>query len=95
VKDGTAGSFAGADAGRNPSSAVKRFGRLVRQRALPVRTFVREFLGWQWRSRSLGLQYGVPLDEYVDAFTFTRFEPAGPVQAPGCQHGGSRPGSSV
>ncbi|TQF37513.1 ribonucleotide-diphosphate reductase subunit alpha [Bradyrhizobium sp. UNPF46] len=29
---------------------------------------------------SLGLQYGVPLDEYVDAFTFTRFEPAGPVQ---------------
>src|SRR5262249_182704 len=26
---------------------------------------------------SLGLQYGVPLDEYVDAFTFTRFEPAG------------------
>jgi ribonucleoside-diphosphate reductase alpha chain len=24
---------------------------------------------------SLGLQYGVPLDEYVDAFTFTRFEP--------------------
>ena len=29
---------------------------------------------------SLGLQYGVPLDEYVDAFTFTRFEPAGFVQ---------------
>jgi ribonucleoside-diphosphate reductase alpha chain len=29
---------------------------------------------------SLGMQYGVPLDEYVDAFTFTRFEPAGPVQ---------------
>ena len=28
---------------------------------------------------SLGLQYGVPLDEYVDAFTFTRFEPAGMV----------------
>ncbi len=27
---------------------------------------------------SLGLQYGVPLEEYVDAFTFTRFEPAGP-----------------
>ena len=26
---------------------------------------------------SLGLQYGVPLDEYVDAFTFTRFEPSG------------------
>ena len=29
---------------------------------------------------SVGLQYGVPLEEYVDAFTFTRFEPAGPVQ---------------
>ena len=28
---------------------------------------------------SLGLQYGVPLDEYVDAFTFTRFEPNGVV----------------
>jgi ribonucleoside-diphosphate reductase alpha chain len=30
-------------------------------------------------SISLGLQYGVPLDEYVEAFTFTRFEPAGMV----------------
>ena len=29
---------------------------------------------------SLGLQHGVPLEEYVDAFTFTRFEPAGLVQ---------------
>jgi len=29
---------------------------------------------------SVGLQYGVPLDEFVDAFTFTRFEPAGLVQ---------------
>ena len=29
---------------------------------------------------SVGLQYGVPLEEYVDAFTFTRFEPAGLVQ---------------
>lgn len=28
---------------------------------------------------SLGLQYGVPLEEYVDAFVFTRFEPAGEV----------------
>jgi ribonucleoside-diphosphate reductase alpha chain len=28
---------------------------------------------------SLGLQYGVPLDEYVEAFTFVRFEPAGLV----------------
>jgi ribonucleoside-diphosphate reductase alpha chain len=29
---------------------------------------------------SLGLQYGVPLEEFVEAFTFTRFEPNGPVQ---------------
>jgi ribonucleoside-diphosphate reductase alpha chain len=29
---------------------------------------------------SLGLQYGVPLEEFVDAYLFTRFEPAGPVQ---------------
>ena len=29
---------------------------------------------------SVGLQYGVPLEEYVDAFIFTRFEPAGLVQ---------------
>ncbi len=28
---------------------------------------------------SLGLQYGVPLDEFVDAFVFTRFEPNGIV----------------
>ncbi len=28
---------------------------------------------------SLGLQYGVPLEEYVDAFVYTRFEPAGDV----------------
>ena len=28
---------------------------------------------------SLGLQYGVPLEEYVEAFTFTKFEPAGIV----------------
>jgi ribonucleoside-diphosphate reductase alpha chain len=29
---------------------------------------------------SLGLQHGVPLDEFVDAFVFTRFEPNGVVQ---------------
>ena len=29
---------------------------------------------------SLGLQYGVPLEEFVDKFTFTRFEPSGMVQ---------------
>ncbi len=28
---------------------------------------------------SLGLQYGVPLEEFVDAFVFTRFEPSGIV----------------
>lgn len=28
---------------------------------------------------SIGLQYGVPLDEFVDAFAFTRFEPSGLV----------------
>jgi len=28
---------------------------------------------------SLGLQYGVPLEEFVDVFTFSRFEPNGPV----------------
>jgi ribonucleoside-diphosphate reductase alpha chain len=28
---------------------------------------------------SIGLQYGVPLEEFVDAFVFTRFEPAGRV----------------
>ncbi|CUH83458.1 vitamin B12-dependent ribonucleotide reductase [Thalassovita mediterranea] len=29
---------------------------------------------------SVGLQYGVPLEEFVDAFTFTKFEPSGIVQ---------------
>lgn len=28
---------------------------------------------------SLGLQHGVPLEEFVDAFTFTKFEPSGMV----------------
>lgn len=28
---------------------------------------------------SIGLQYGVPLEEFVDAFVFTRFDPSGPV----------------
>ncbi|MFA7255091.1 MAG: vitamin B12-dependent ribonucleotide reductase [Candidatus Omnitrophota bacterium] len=31
---------------------------------------------------SLGLQYGVPLDEFVNVFTFTRFEPQGLVDHP-------------
>ena len=29
---------------------------------------------------SIGLQYGVPLEEFVEAFTFTRFDPAGRVE---------------
>ena len=29
---------------------------------------------------SLGLQHGVPLSAFVEAFTFTRFSPAGPVE---------------
>jgi len=29
---------------------------------------------------SLGLQYGVPLDEFVDAFIETKFEPSGEIK---------------
>ncbi|MEO1643151.1 MAG: hypothetical protein AAFR74_07420 [Pseudomonadota bacterium] len=35
---------------------------------------------------SLGLQYGVPLEDYVDAFAFTRFEPAGEVEGNDAHH---------
>ena len=28
---------------------------------------------------SMGLQYGVPLEKFVDTFVFTKFEPSGPV----------------
>ncbi len=31
---------------------------------------------------SIGLQYGVPLEEFVEKFTYTRFEPSGPVDHP-------------
>jgi len=31
---------------------------------------------------SIGLQYGVPLEEYVEKFIFTRFEPSGMVEHP-------------
>lgn len=31
---------------------------------------------------SIGLQYGVPLEEFVDKFVFTRFEPSGAVDHP-------------
>ncbi len=40
-----------------------------------LRAFINNFA----ISVSLGLQYGVPLEEYVGAFTFTKFEPAGIV----------------
>jgi ribonucleoside-diphosphate reductase alpha chain len=33
-------------------------------------------------SVSMGLQYGVPLEKYVENFTFTRFEPAGMTDHP-------------
>ena len=33
-------------------------------------------------SISIGLQYGVPLEEFVEKFTFTRFDPSGPVDHP-------------
>jgi ribonucleoside-diphosphate reductase alpha chain len=33
-------------------------------------------------SISIGLQYGVPLEEFVDKFAFTRFDPSGPVEHP-------------
>jgi ribonucleoside-diphosphate reductase alpha chain len=35
---------------------------------------------------SIGLQYGVPLEEFVDKFAFTRFEPAGPVDHENIRH---------
>lgn len=40
-----------------------------------LKSFVNAFA----QAVSIGLQYGVPLDEFVDAFVFTRFEPNGPV----------------
>jgi ribonucleoside-diphosphate reductase alpha chain len=35
---------------------------------------------------SIGLQYGVPLDEFVDKFAFTRFEPSGKVDHPNIKY---------
>ncbi|MCB9799961.1 MAG: vitamin B12-dependent ribonucleotide reductase [Candidatus Omnitrophica bacterium] len=35
---------------------------------------------------SLGLQYGVPLEEFVNVFTFTRFEPHGSVDHPNIKY---------
>ena len=36
---------------------------------------------------SIGLQYGVPLEEYVEKFIFTRFEPSGMVDHPNIKIG--------
>jgi ribonucleoside-diphosphate reductase alpha chain len=38
---------------------------------------------------SIGLQYGVPLEEFVDKFAFTRFEPSGPVDHENIKHASS------
>lgn len=43
-------------------------------------TLIRSLMGCFAIAISLGLQFGVPLEEFVDAFTFTRFEPRGVVQ---------------
>jgi len=40
----------------------------------------RSLMGCLAMAVSVGLQYGVPLSAYVKQFTFTRFEPAGPVE---------------
>jgi len=37
-------------------------------------------------SVSIGLQYGVPLEEFVSKFTFSRFEPSGGVDHPNIKH---------
>ena len=42
-------------------------------------TLMRSMLNCFAVAVSLGLQYGVPLEEFVDVFTFTRFEPNGMV----------------
>lgn len=43
---------------------------------------LRSVLNYFATSVSLGLQYGVPLEEFVDKFVFTRFEPSGMVDHP-------------
>jgi ribonucleoside-diphosphate reductase alpha chain len=42
-------------------------------------TLLRSMMNCFAISVSLGLQYGVPLEEFVDVFTFARFDPNGPV----------------
>jgi ribonucleoside-diphosphate reductase alpha chain len=41
---------------------------------------VRALLGSFSKAISVGLQYGVPLSKFIDAFVYTKFEPAGIVQ---------------
>jgi ribonucleoside-diphosphate reductase alpha chain len=40
-------------------------------------------------SVSIGMQYGVPLEEFVNKFTFTRFEPSGMVDHPNIKNASS------
>lgn len=40
-------------------------------------------------SVSIGLQYGVPLEEFMNKFTFTRFEPSGMVDHPNIKNASS------
>lgn len=42
-------------------------------------TAMRAMIGAFATAVSMGLQYGVPLEKFVDQFTFTQFDPAGPV----------------
>jgi ribonucleoside-diphosphate reductase alpha chain len=41
---------------------------------------LRGIMGAFAKAISIGLQWGVPLDEFVEAFIFTKFEPFGPIQ---------------
>lgn len=52
---------------------------------------LRGFVGMWAKAVSLGLQYGVPLSDFVDAFVFTRFEPFGRVEG----HSTLRLGTSI
>ena len=45
-------------------------------------TAYRSLMGCFAQAISLGLQYGVPLEKFVNAYTFTRFEPNGMTNHP-------------
>ena len=67
----------------SPGSALVT--RIVRGEALPSAgnmMLVRSILNCFSIAISKGLQYGVPLEEFIDTFTFTRFEPQGVVDHP-------------